>query len=80
MQSDATVMGSLAHADVAMAEATLTDTAEDVAEDVYAVQIGVSARCTATNATATLTATARTREVSARHVQQVTRKLLPSRI
>ena len=72
-------MGSLAHANVATEEATLAEAVEDVAEDVHVVQIEVSARHTRADATATLMATARTQEVSARHAQNFIRKQLPSR-
>ena len=79
MQNDVMVTDSLAHANNAATEATLTDTAEDATEDVHVVHPEVNTRRTGADVTVTLTATVRTREVSAKHAQKVTRKWLPSR-
>ena len=74
-----TLTDSLAHANIATTEVILTDAVEEETEDVHAVQPEVNARRTGADATVILTATARTREVSVRHAQKVTKKRLPSR-
>ena len=63
---------------VSMEEATSTDVAEDMADDVEAAQLEVNVRHTEVGATATPTEIAHTREETARYAQKATRKRLLS--